>query len=144
MEKRVGIWWCAFADIIEETSSKSRRAAAEAGKEAPRLPQPWTYGWFNIKDDSSYFFMEDEILCEQIFCATNLQEGFMWSFYIEPNALNENRSHTSLSVGDIVTIGDKGYECMGAGWRSLTEQELAVKVHRLDMANERASTAWVG
>lgn len=56
----------------------------------------------------------DEDICDAIFHVTNMQEGELWD-EIEA-VLPENRSHTSLSVGDQVVVNGEIYTCANFGW----------------------------
>lgn len=51
---------------------------------------------------------------ESIYADTNLYQGFFWNL-IEPK-LSPNRTHTSLSVGDEITIDGQTYVCANFGW----------------------------
>jgi hypothetical protein len=57
----------------------------------------------------------DEEICETIFRETNLYAGTIWD-RIQP-LLPEDRTHTSLSVGDEVTIDDKIFLCDIIGFK---------------------------
>jgi hypothetical protein len=57
-----------------------------------------------------------EVLAE-VYRATNLYEGEIWDA-IEPH-LPEHRSHTALSVGDIVVVDGAVYICAPIGWERL-------------------------
>jgi len=52
-------------------------------------------------------------ICEILFHDTNLYEGPAWDL-LQP--LPENRTHTSLSVGDYVVIDGRRYRCARVGW----------------------------
>ncbi len=56
-------------------------------------------------------------ICSLAFRNTNLYEGAMWDI-VEP-LLPEDRTHTSLSVGDEVTVDGEVFRCMPEGWSSL-------------------------
>lgn len=56
----------------------------------------------------------DLALCEELFADTNTYSGSWWSA-IQPR-LSENRSHTALSVGDDIRIGDNVYRCADIGF----------------------------
>ena len=66
--------------------------------------------------------MYDEEILELLFEQTNLQAGDVWKTHFE-GKIPENRSHTSLSVGDKVTIernDDRSeYVCKMVGWELL-------------------------
>lgn len=57
-------------------------------------------------------------LCEQAFCDTNTYCGPMWDA-MQP--LPDDRTHTSLSVGDYVVIDDRMYRCSSVGWERTDE-----------------------
>jgi hypothetical protein len=58
---------------------------------------------------------DDEQICDSIFHVTNMQEGELWEL-IE-SVMPENRSHTSLSVGDQVVVDGEIYTCANFGWK---------------------------
>jgi hypothetical protein len=77
--------------------------------------------------------VSDKSMLEAIYAATNLQDevadfGYskgvlqLWK-KIEP-ALDPNRTHTSLSIGDEVTLNNDGiektYRCETSGWLEVT------------------------
>lgn len=53
-------------------------------------------------------------LCDMVFRDTNTYSGALWDL-IEPK-LPEGRSHTALSVGDLVTVDGVKYRCEHVGW----------------------------
>jgi hypothetical protein len=57
--------------------------------------------------------LEDWQICEKMFEATNLQDGAAWEI-VQP--LPPNRTHTSLSVGDYVSVDGRMYRCASIGW----------------------------
>ena len=59
---------------------------------------------------------DDLAVAERLFEETNLYEGAWWDV-IAP-ALPDNRHHTALSVGDVVTIDGRVYGCAPVGWRA--------------------------
>ena len=69
--------------------------------------------------------MFDEEILELLFEQTNLYTGKVWDEYFK-DKMPENRSHTSLSVGDRVIIernDDRSeYVCKDIGWELLTFQ----------------------
>lgn len=52
-------------------------------------------------------------LCELLYTATNLYSGDLWN-RLQP--LPENRTHTAISVGDVVVIRGTGYLCADMGF----------------------------
>ncbi len=46
---------------------------------------------------------------------TNLHQGKMWNTYFD-GKMPENRSHTSLSVGDQIVLDGREYVCEMVGW----------------------------
>lgn len=56
---------------------------------------------------------QDKPILEHLFEETNLYRGPLWDA-MQP--LPEERTHTSLSVGDYVTIDDRMYRCESVGW----------------------------
>lgn len=61
---------------------------------------------------------DDLAICEQVFTDTNLYEGVIWDA-LQP--LPEGRTHTSLSVGDVVIIDGRAYECASIGFERARE-----------------------
>ena len=53
-------------------------------------------------------------VCDEVFQSTNVYKGALWNA-LEP-FLPANRTHTSLSVGDSVTVGGTTYLCEPMGW----------------------------
>jgi hypothetical protein len=66
--------------------------------------------------------LTNEKLCDVLYDTTNVQSNNskLWQV-IEP-LLPVNRTHTSLSVGDEVTINDNTYKCADFGWEYLGEK----------------------
>jgi hypothetical protein len=58
--------------------------------------------------------LDDLRICELAFENTNLYSGPLWDL-ISP-VIPQNRWHTSLSVGDFVSIDGRKYECKDIGW----------------------------
>lgn len=56
-----------------------------------------------------------EQICDVVFAETNKYQGEFWNA-LEP-LMNENRTHTSLSVGDEVEVDGVTYYCDHIGWR---------------------------
>lgn len=65
---------------------------------------------FEIDFDGS-----DLELRNQIFQDTNLYSGKVWDKMVEAG-LPADRTHTALSVGDDVRIGETIYRCAEVGW----------------------------
>jgi len=61
--------------------------------------------------------LSDFQFCEMLFEQTNRYEGRLWSM-IEPY-LPAERSHTALSVGDMVCIDERVYRCKDFGWERI-------------------------
>lgn len=57
--------------------------------------------------------LDDEPILERLFEETNLYQGPLWDA-MQP--LPEERTHTSISVGDYVTVDDRMYRCASLGW----------------------------
>lgn len=53
-------------------------------------------------------------LLNKIYEATNLYSGSIWDA-LEPH-LPANRSHTAISIGDVITINGIGFEVAEMGW----------------------------
>ena len=64
---------------------------------------------------------QDTKLCDLLYHATNTQQGRLWELL--ENVLPTNRTHTSLSVGDEVTLTGadttRTYRCADVGWTEL-------------------------
>ena len=73
-----------------------------------------TYFTITIADTGA----SDIQIAEDLFEATNLQVGPLWEM-IEP-LLPADRNHTSLSVGDEVTIDGTTLSCETIGWKART------------------------
>lgn len=61
----------------------------------------------------------DLSLCERVFEETNLYQGELWD-RIQP-LLPDTRTHTALSVGDLVRIDDRVYKCANIGFKLIEE-----------------------
>lgn len=90
--KKVKITWSAFAGMMD-------------GEEEI----PVTSVEFTLDTDKS-----DESICDEVFASTNLYRGKVWEI-ISP-ILPEVRSHTALSVGDVVEVDGVSCRCEPAGW----------------------------
>jgi hypothetical protein len=56
----------------------------------------------------------DLSFCERVFANTNTYQGQVWNA-LEPH-LPANRSHTALSIGDLVSIDGRTYRCADLGF----------------------------
>ena len=56
---------------------------------------------------------DDLEICEMVFANTNLYRGQVWDA-LQP--LPTDRTHTSLSVGDVVLVDGRAYECASFGF----------------------------
>jgi hypothetical protein len=56
-------------------------------------------------------------LAEYLFTQTNIYQGFLWNMVcrLQP----AQRSHTALSIGDVVVINDRRWTCGKDGWREI-------------------------
>jgi hypothetical protein len=61
----------------------------------------------------------DEVACEMAFHITNAPESMLSSKQLA--IVKQYRPRRSLSVGDVVTVGDNTFMCMSAGWKKLTK-----------------------
>jgi hypothetical protein len=73
----------------------------------------------SIKPDVSAKFdfdlhENDLSFCERVFANTNTYSGEVWNA-LQPH-LPENRSHTALSIGDLVKIDERTYLCDEVGF----------------------------
>jgi hypothetical protein len=71
-------------------------------------------------DYNAEVFSHNQI-CDIVFEQTNLYQGSFWE-KLEP-VLPANRTHTSLSVGDEITINNNTYLCSDFGWELLESVE---------------------
>ncbi len=62
--------------------------------------------------------------CEKVFADTNCYSGWVWDI-IEP-LLSPNRTHTALSVGDEIKIGEKSYLCDRIGFVEIKDENATV------------------
>lgn len=93
------ITWRAFT---EEGEASRIQARLDAGKKTTSVA-------ITVERTSS-----DLALCEEVFRQTNLYDGDIWD-RIEP-LLSDSRTHTALSVGDYVRVGDNVYKCADMGF----------------------------
>lgn len=64
--------------------------------------------------------VDDKTALEDMYAATNTYgeiQPVLWSL-IEP-VLPTSRSHTALSIGDLVTIDGRTYRCAPIGWEEV-------------------------
>jgi len=93
------ITWRAFT---EEGPATHIQARLDAGKETTSVA-------ITVEHDGT-----DLALCEEVFRQTNLYDGDIWD-RIQP-LMSDNRTHTALSVGDYVRVGDNVYKCADMGF----------------------------
>jgi hypothetical protein len=62
---------------------------------------------------------DDLAFCELVFAETNCYQGELWD-RIQP-LLPDTRTHTALSVGDLVRIDDRVYKCASIGFKLIEE-----------------------
>lgn len=98
MTSRVTIEWKAFGDFVEEGSQT--RLMSGVNIELPTVT-------------------DHEALCEEIYANTNLYAGRIWEI-IEP-LMSPVRTHTSLSVGDEITIDGTTYRVASFGFDKVCE-----------------------
>jgi hypothetical protein len=55
-------------------------------------------------------------VCNVAYTNTNLYSGALWDI-LEP-ALPEDRTHTALSIGDLVIVDGRRYRCAEVGWEA--------------------------
>jgi hypothetical protein len=96
---------------------------------ATELMQNITITWVSMRDSeqtasmnfwATTFYNSDIELLEKLYENTNLYQGHFWDRYIA-NALPANRTHTALSVNDLITLDDgngnvRTYKCADFGW----------------------------
>jgi hypothetical protein len=70
--------------------------------------------WYDFELPDCFCQNDNVLVAEHVFEATNLHSGPVWD-RIEPN-LPEERNHTALSVGDMVTVRGQTFRCEPAGW----------------------------
>ena len=100
MKTTITVKWVAFEKSVNPDSGRIGNATHTFDTEIPPA-------------------MFDEEILELLFEQTNLYAGDVWEKYFE-GKMPENRSHTSLSVGDRVVIernDDRSeYKCADIGW----------------------------
>ena len=106
MKTKITVHWVAFAH------------RAETLKQAGKIPD----AKLEFETEIPAAMFDTEIL-ELLFEQTNLYAGDVWEKHFK-DKMPENRSHTALSVGDLVTLeadGDKStYVCRDLGWELLS------------------------
>lgn len=126
--------------VSEETKNKIRKAIAEhlapttisitykAFVERPELGRYISTATFEIPKQLT---ASDYEICDAVYKATNLQDDIasfckpdefqsiqqIWTALVP--VLPAQRTHTSLSVGDVVTIDGRSYECSDIGWKAV-------------------------
>jgi hypothetical protein len=71
--------------------------------------------------------LDDESICEKAFRDTNTYSGELWDA-LQP--LPVGRTHTSLSVGDEVTVDGRTYRCASEGWEAVEVDPRLAKAHQ--------------
>lgn len=66
--------------------------------------------------------LTNDMLCDVLYDTTNRQSENSKLWQVIKPLLPVNRTHTSLSVGDEVTINDNTYRCADFGWEYLGEK----------------------
>lgn len=126
--------------VSEETKNKIRKAIAEhlapttisitykAFVERPELGRYISTATFEIPKQLT---ASDYEICDAVYKATNLQDDIasfckpdefqsiqqIWTALVP--VLPAQRTHTSVSVGDVVTIDGRSYECSDIGWKAV-------------------------
>lgn len=79
---------------------------------------------FNLPSDYEWHARQltNEGLCDVLYDTTNRQSENSKLWQVIKPLLPVNRTHTSLSVGDEVTINDNTYRCADFGWEYLGEK----------------------
>ena len=62
-------------------------------------------------------YLSDHDIAEHVFMNTNTYSGAVW--YAIEKLLPTNRSHTALSMGDLVEIDGRVYRCEAVGFKKL-------------------------
>ena len=96
---KITIVWCAFAG---SWSAKREKESGRKGITRVEFEMPTTPA------------IEDEAICDELFKQTNLYRGNIWDQFNKE--FPKDRSHTALSVGDMVGIDDRFYLCADVGW----------------------------
>jgi len=107
---KITITWKAFSNNAHATKQGVTSATIEIPDE------------INVWNDNGW--------CELLYEVTNLQDEIydftrnatklsIWNL-LQP-LLPANRTHTSLSVGDEITINENTYRCENVGWELLTK-----------------------
>lgn len=69
-------------------------------------------------------FLDDYLaICEQVFRDTNTYSGEIWEA-IQP--LPEGRTHTAVSIGDVIIINDNRFICRSFGFERLFDGEAEI------------------
>ena len=99
--------------ITYKAFSNNERPITSATFEIPTDIDVWNYeGWLDV-------IYEVTNLQSEIYDFTrNVTKLQLWNL-LQP-LLPANRTHTSLSVGDEVTINNNTYRCDNIGWQLLT------------------------
>ena len=105
---KITIVWCAFAGSWSEEREKEtgRKGFTKVEFEMPTTPT-----------------IDDELICDQIYKETNTYRGNIWDQFNE--RFPKDRSHTAISVGDMIGIDDRFYFCADVGWTKAYEKIVA-------------------
>lgn len=115
--KKIKITWvfCGYVAFLDDKYHENYRAKYLKMLEAEGVA---------IKPDASLEFefpfgemLIDEDIAEYIFMHTNTYSGSVWEA-IE-KLLPANRSHTALSMGDLVEVDGRVYRCEPIGFKKL-------------------------
>lgn len=96
--------------------------------ERPEIGRFISTATFNIPNQLT---ASDYQICDAVYKASNLQDDIasfcradelvaiqqIWDALVP--ALPAQRTHTSLSVGDVVSIDGRSYECADIGWKAV-------------------------
>jgi hypothetical protein len=64
--------------------------------------------------------LADDMVCDLTFSMLNAQDPAGW-FTLTREVIDAyHRQYPSLSVGDIVTVGNRDYRCEAVGWTNVT------------------------
>ena len=111
---KITITWKAFSNQISNNTFATKQGVTSATVDLPND--------INVFSDTGW--------CDLLYEVTNLQDEIydftrnstyelVWVL-LKPY-LPANRTHTSLSVGDEITINENTYRCENVGWKLLTK-----------------------
>ena len=102
---KIKIIWCAFEKSYVDRPAKSAKIGRTSYETEINVPV----------DYPNY-----EQICDVIYQQTNIYAGDFWE--TNNKKFPKDRSHTAISVGDIIEVNGIPFKCENAGWSKIQEE----------------------